>query len=406
MTLPDLRSRLELHEDFNKLKDHLESGPNAISFNEYPILQSAYQIVQERNPSVDICSEEVLKEMLHQAIQLYGEAPRDIYTGIFKRIKPSVFKSGVTHVLEFILYAELVETMRAIATFSIMDAQLDSACRLIAIDVKRGHPMDPDSFVPKFRSASIGEQIMEKYGHLQYQQARDLFNVYRALPEFASEAGWILEGLAHGVLSGKINSKCAGSLITMVASESFPLHFSTLREHEDTRSELRLRPRVHTLVRFSTENDLVWPPDSDINHTLENCLCIPESMNNPLFDSFFVEYTWVEGRLTVTIWIFQKTVSKHHEGSPEGYSLIHSIKRTAMARAKEIADHAATSVPVIHPADINVDLKYVLLCPGPEDDRSWLMPDGWTESVMGEVFCLFIDVSVCTFPTYQMFATG
>ena len=46
-----------------------------------------------------------------------------------------------------------------------------------------------DCFVLKFKSESIGQRVLEQYGHLEPKQARRLLCVYRGNPQLGITAG-------------------------------------------------------------------------------------------------------------------------------------------------------------------------------------------------------------------------
>ena len=117
----------------------------------------------------------------------------------------------------------------------------------------------------------------------------------------------------------------------------------------------------------------------DLNVTLDkNKYYKPTAENDPLFDSFVL---CRNAKKSVTICIFQITISKIHGGSDKGLENICKI----MAHIKGLLKKTDS-----------IKVEYYLVCPdnGP---HQWTMPAGWKgatsqNNYQGEVFCLRVHV--------------
>ena len=185
-----------------------------------------------------------------------------------------------------------------------------------------------DCFVPKFKSESIGQRVLEQYGHLEPKQARRLLRVYRDNPQSGITAGWIFEGLVHGVLCGQMSSDAlCGPLVAMQAERGGTApRFVAEQEFDSATQHLLIRPRSYTAVDLSGATFALAPHDK-----MEGLFYVSKAANNPLFDPFFVELR--TDPLTAIVWIFQATIAKDYEGSSRGYPLIDAIKTTVVAHA-------------------------------------------------------------------------
>lgn len=342
--------------------------------------------------------ESSVEKQVEEAIKIYGNAPRDVYTAI---IDPTQAEQGIETALKEITLDDLVRVVHQLAVASPRWSEHYFPHKLLAIDVKANADAHSqhDEFIPRFRSEHIGKKVIEHVGFLQIQQARGLFRVYQCLPQSSTLAGWIFEGLVHRILSGA-DSSAEKKLVPMeyVPKKAKGLYYSLSSEPS---APFPLPDREFTAVEFPGGN-FNWPPHSNSN-ALENCLCIPKFSNNPLFDSFFVDFENTEISVTPVVWIFQITTSAIHQGSKRGYPIIDRIVDAATERAKELVEYRnknshpqAPKAPAI--TNIKVDkvkVKYVVVHPSPVQDCSWTMPEVKRE---GDVFCLFVDVQASASP--------
>ena len=387
---------LKLHSEYPALRSAIESvrvdappDPDVLEADHG--LQQAWEVIQASKAS-PIDAADVLEELLRRSMKRYGEAPRDVYEGIFD--KGSV-DGEIDTALKRLTLETLVLAMYSMASPGAWSFQMTGLHTLLSLDVRSTLPSSNDHFVPKFKSVPIAELVLKQYAHLKYEQAKLLFDIFRGNPQSSITAGWIFEGLVHGVLCGQISPASAtlcGPLVAMPEERGGTApRFVTEQEFDLGTQRLPIRPRSYTVVDLGDATFASAPHDS-----IENSFYVPKAANNPLFDSFFVELK--TDPLTAVVWIFQVTTAKDRKGSPQGYRQIDAIRAAAVARAQVYApEHPPAQEEQINvrqpDGDVNVELNYVLVCPEPKQRVSWNMPEGWL-SRRGKVFCQFIDFTV------------
>ena len=154
-------------------------------------------------------------------------------------------------------------------------------------------------------------------------------------------------------------------------------------------------PRKHKLVEFKKKK-LKW----DLEEPIFNYLCVPKSATNPLFDAFFVEVRCTKSFRKATIWVVQATISDTHNGSKEGYPLLHSIAdvvRKQMASLKPCPPEKPPKKKLksMSSAQSSVNFHYVYACPLTTGECIWYFEksDSW-EGLQGQVFCMKLDMAV------------
>ena len=379
----ELIRSLKLHSRYPSLLDALEPAldnppaPEVLRANS--ALEQALEVARtctlSGGPRARATS--VLEESLRRSILNYGEAARDAFNGVLRKDRVD---QDINLSLDGLTIDALIDAIEHMLKHDAASYQMTGPHKLMSLVVHHASSLDSDDhFVPKFKSEPIGQRVLKKHAHLEHKEAVRLFNVFRSSPQSGITAGWIFEGLVHGVLCCKLPSNALrGPLVAMRAKKSGTApapapRFVTVQDFDSGAQHLPIRPRSHTVVDFS-QATFAPPPHRNI----EDLFYVPNAFNNPLFDSFFVELR--TGPLTAVVWIFQVTTAKDHEGSPQGYPLIDAIKAVA-------------------PAHAQVELNYVLVCPEPKRQVSWKMPEGWL-SRRGNVFCQFVDFSVSSHRIY------
>ncbi|KAL5482842.1 hypothetical protein ACEPAI_9437 [Sanghuangporus weigelae] len=403
----------QLHQSYEKLLDLLKQEPS----------DTAVEKIQKLMVDKAMDEKSAIRELIKETIKQYGSVPRDVYSAI---INENHHKTMLTNEINALSYEVLSKTLEVIRSPSQNESPSTSVShRLLVSRVEWSSGRDSDTFIPCSRSEHISRMMIEKLGHLTHAQAKRLYREFRWHSESSTLAGWIFEGLAHGVLQGsESDTSLAGPLRMMkLRSESIDrkhMHFSTLgsRAKKEPLHNF-IQRRVYTVVDVDKKGFL-WPLENGLSTPFEQRFFVPRPINNPLFDSFFVDLqpNRREGTLTPIVWIFQASISHSHDGSKAGYPLVRSIKTAAAARAREVAE-AIRNVSETEDADtgrlrkrrrvvrqaagrqvgcevMEAEVRYVLVSPVPEvpsthSTYSWNMEKG--EWVEGEVFCQLINVS-------------
>lgn len=126
------------------------------------------------------------------------------------------------------------------------------------------------------------------------------------------------------------------------------------------------------------------------------CYYVPDVPNFPLIDGFTADID--DTTRSATLWLFQMTTSRRHEGSEKAYAEIHRL----MANLKSSPDDSrGNDAPQAKKAKVEaytVTVRYVLVCPqAASTARSWKMPKGWNQNNIlnnhqGEVYLLEVQV--------------
>ncbi|KAL5532482.1 MLP1_2 [Sanghuangporus sanghuang] len=141
----------------------------------------------------------------------------------------------LTNAINALSYEVLSKTLEVIKSPSQKQSPSTSVShKLFVIHVEWSSGRGPDTFLPGSRSEHISRMMIEKLGHLTHVQAKRLFRELRWHSESSALAGWIFEGLAHGVLQGSgLDRSLAGPLLRMMklrnAAEIAPRHAKELR---------------------------------------------------------------------------------------------------------------------------------------------------------------------------------
>ena len=137
-----------------------------------------------------------IEEQVESAIEMYGNAPRDVYYAIQD---PAGAKGDISMALSETTLDALVKALNQLALASPIWSDRSFPHKLLSINPKAG--LQHDVFIPRFKSECIGRMVIEHVGVMQVQQAQQLFRVYQLVPQSSTLAGWIFEGLVHALLS-------------------------------------------------------------------------------------------------------------------------------------------------------------------------------------------------------------
>lgn len=139
----------------------------------------------------------------------------------------------------------------------------------------------------------------------------------------------------------------------------------TLGDNSSTNSSQSFTPRT-TLRSVNTYNDIDECILGDTN------IFRPTQMNNPLFDSFFLQKT----ENTIIIWVLQMTIAKQHGGAKKGFDILTKLRK----RVKEKY------------SSMTVEMQYVLVVPYKCSGVAvqWNMSQGWKD-LEGGVSALYLE---------------
>ncbi|PCH39020.1 nucleoside triphosphate hydrolase protein [Wolfiporia cocos MD-104 SS10] len=141
--------------------------------------------------------------------------------------------------------------------------------------------------------------------------------------------------------------------------------------------------RARKLEGFKWDNS----KDLELELPLDEHFYIPNAQSDPLFDAFMVEYN---GN-AATLWIFQMTVDKNHDGSARGYGLITNVEKIVRGqlheRAKAVSEEAhrvagqkrrrSAAEGPRKKLKRAQDVKTIYVLVSPDKASEWTMPPGW-----------------------------
>jgi len=318
-----------------------------------------------------------LKILVRNATEEFGFAPRDVYEGVF-RLTITKYRHD-THVanLDYRKLTTLIQTFiddRALSDFSHHVVAVYPDPLEVALGL--------DRWVIDFKSIRIRRKVMELMRLAEDQHLRNTFNLLHNIPEGSIMAGWFFEAIVHRFLSnGWRSHQPVPQPIRMVSDDLDPPTFSTNPSTPNASPPYLAPVRDHKSTRAVTRVNFT----SGLNDvTLDsNKYYIPTASNNPLFDSFAINFD----RLTVVISVFQITTSPKHEGSAQGYLLI----RKVMAHVRKLLKKMN--------GNFKVEVVYFLVFPEDGTPHQWKMPVNWSKNTKindhrGDTFCIPIPVSV------------
>ncbi|KAL5534792.1 hypothetical protein ACEPAG_1256 [Sanghuangporus baumii] len=332
-------------------------------------------------------AETTFELVVEDAIEQYGEVPRDISEAVFDGYESIDAK----------IDAALKATMGDLDKLMIAVSRLGSERpvlggdpplhKLFAIQpVAQGRKYTKDDiFLPKFKSEPIGKRIVAQVGRLPFAQARKFLATIRLFPESSSLAGWIFQSLAcEKLASGNVQSE----MFSMALTEHTDKHRVYVTPNYAVAQGIPFpnHPMRLTKCYFSNNKLSLEPTDC-----IDECLCIPADTNQPLFDAFFANMSVTASQVVTTLYIIQTTLSRVHEGSMKGYTHIRSILKEVERRAIELQNQVQpgnTSVTTFRKKrkrkkESNLTMiRYLYVCRTPQTQRTWKLPkQGWDNKV-------------------------
>ena len=309
--------------------------------------------------------DDALEILVHNATQEFGFAPRDVYSGVF--YLPDIQSRHNTVVAGHTL-SKLENLVDAFAG----DRRLDK----VSHHVVAVHPYESslgyDDWTVDFKSVRIRTKVAKR---MQEQERIQLLKAYANfcyMPEGSVLAGRIFEAVFHNTFTKGWKEGFAPQVFRMT-SEGDPPVFKESSSLDTSLPPLRSRTRTIVNVDFS------WLGDVTLH---KNKLYIPAAVNNPLFDSFTIDFCGG----AVVISIYQVTIAESHGSSSEGYLLIRQI----IGHVRELLKKASL--------EATVEVRYFLVCPVNGSKHQWKMPSGWSKSAekrnhRGKSFCMRVPLT-------------
>ncbi|KAL5495831.1 hypothetical protein ACEPAI_1295 [Sanghuangporus weigelae] len=343
-------------------------------------------------------AETTFELVVEDAIEQYGEVPRDISEAVFDGYES--INAKIDAALNAAMW-DLDKLMTAVSRLGSDRSVLGDdppSHKLFAIQpVVQGRKYTKDDiFLPKFKSGPISKRIVAQVGRLQLAHARKFLATIRLFPESSSLAGWIFQSLACEKLA---SANVQSEMFSMVLTEHTDKHRVYVTPNYAVAPGIPFPNHPMRLAKCHFSNNKLELEPTDC---IDECLCIPADTNHPLFDAFFANMSVTASQVVTTLYIIQTTLSRVHEGSMKGYAHIGSILEEVERRAIELQNQA-------QPGNISVTtfrkkrkrkkesnltmIRYLYVCRTPQTQRTWKLPkQGWTTK-SGEVYCLHLDFS-------------
>ena len=335
--------------------------------------------------------------LLENAIDEFGFAPRDVYSGIFKLMDRKLDHEKALETLDFLTLQNLVRG------FIGKTALHGASNKVVAVYPKLKSPsLGRESWVIDLKSIRIREHAKYLLPMAEFQHLRNMFALFRKGVISASFAGWIFEEFVHrNFLDGwKFPPEPIPTLIPMFSDnnpctfkEGAPSSTGTTRAHlkRSTRTDATPSiPPTPMLPGTRTRKPVTFTESGDDyikKVTLDlDTYYVPTDPINPLFDSFTIgchetkTKTSEQTKKFYTIYLLQATVSEKHGGSPKGYPIVRQI----VDRVERLFDTANSGA--------QIEVAYCLVCPNDNSANTWSMPTGWDEDPVHQqnVYCLRI----------------
>ncbi|RDB20043.1 hypothetical protein Hypma_013107 [Hypsizygus marmoreus] len=361
-------------------------------------LQSGYQMLvnaEQDAPSstVALADEAIppaIEEKLKSAIATYGTSAWDVYTAIFT---PKPLRKSLYDAICDLTSADIISAFPSLNS-------TPSKLSYMIVSINPCPPMgsaldENDAFVINFKSAEIMNLVKAKHMLLQHNDARNLLSRCRTLPESSAFAGWVFETMAHTILSADSEDPSFGidlvDLVPMVKSAGSPATNPVFVTPDSSSTSSSLTKRFPMQKRNIHDVDF----KSLSQHEPYRDYYVPNTPNNPLFDSFVFEFKETAKTGVAVLWIIKSTIHTENQGSDEGYAHINAIREVALEHTKTLLKTSKKRKR--GRPEPNVELKYVLVCPNPPQDVewTWIMPKGWEEhggKLRGDVYCQRIPV--------------
>ena len=343
------------------------------------------EYTDDREGQIQAAIDEVFEILVRNATEEVGFAPRDVYRYIFFN---DLAKESHESKARGLTYAQLQAILHAFNS----GGELDETSHLIVAMRPCELGVHSTKWEIGFKSNRIAKIVATTMRLTECKRLQETYDFLHRIPSTSAMAGRFFEAFAHRMLS-----------TPWKASESPPQ--PTLMTHDDinsltfsTGSSLQppsyppIPPPIRPSARDVVDVDL--PSDLSPVTLSEDRYYIPIEPNNPLFDSFTIDY--YPDHRTVVLSVFQMTTSQKHGESGKGYSYIQRI----MGHISELLGGKGSNT--------TVKATYFLVCPSGKSENHWTMPLGWQTKItgnygteknahVGDVFCIRFPGMSCLF---------
>jgi len=373
-TAEELKEGIRLSPDYTRFLGELEQSIGRLNTCDDDI-GAALDVLRRHNVGLafqqqPLDLDNALDILVDNAIEEFGYAPRDVFCGVF--YLPWTRDKHRDAILS-LTYEELI----SLATRFSKSRDLHGTSHLVVVILPTPSPTHVDKWKIDFKTKQIGKEAAQMLCLETTAHLGKMFHLFHRTPESSPLAGWAFEAMVHRTF-GFGWQEAYGPIpkpIKMGTNDKDPPTFSEGPPPVCDTSPLRTSSRIVKRVDLANELSEVTL-HKDTYYT-------PIQANNPLFDSFIIDFDLNKG--TATISIFQFTIAAKHEGSSKGYFSIRKI----MKRVAELLGEEKPKPTV----------KYFLVCPDDESKNKWKMPTGWEEKGSqfdhrGDAFCIRIPFHV------------
>lgn len=264
-----------------------------------------------------------------------------------------------------------------------------------------GNSFSSDRFEVAFKSKPIHDHVIRKLKDFRYEDILQLIRFCREEGNSGpSIARVVFEKVAHRVLAGsQVSRKHVLKTYLVEQDQTLPdsPSFSMLPTSQSMFSH-SIHARQIASVNFNDESAYIGFPMADTYF-------VPNSLSNPLLDSFCVDYS--QGldldQVQVDVWLFQITLSSRHGlVSAGGYSQFRHILQAATSYAETWHSQESGSIRTAKKQSPELTIvtitHCVLVCPDELKSRKWNMSPGWFQRTQKDTQfkseCFLIDLDV------------
>ena len=392
---------LSLHPDYNKFRTGLEESlkNDQTNSNDY-LINAALAVLRGKNfrykrgngPPATGQDTKMLrcafKVLLENAIEEFGYAPRDVYSGVFDLPSTRAERNEAVCGANYSALAEF-------ATQFSWDCHLNSRSDMLIIVKPMKYLPNMDGWDIDFKSAYVLEKVMASAQSKHDGYLWRVHHTFKGDSASSTLAGYLFEAIVHRLFAHGWKD-IPHKPIPMVSDlNTLPTSPPNLKKSPTFSSDAVSTPAWVPLLPplfadGSMDTAIVDFTSEGLNVTLDsNKYYKPGVTNNALFDLFTVGRD-LQGAFLISV--FKITVSESCGGSTDGYKHIRKIMQCVKTQLQDQQE-----------PETEVKVGYFLLCPE-DGSRQWNMPPKWDTNVIlndhrGEVYCVRVCVpgTLCLF---------
>jgi len=328
-----------------------------------------------------------LEYLLDAAIERFGHAPRDVYTGIFQPGTEDSWQN-LTH---FSL-KELQTLASSLARGETNRFELRAASpHIFALFPEDDEFGGGVKWKLNFKSTRVAKQYMDLLEADDDSEVCRQITFFRHLPRHI----WIpqMRGIAVYLFEPLLHRMLANT----ATGDSWSLH--AMSSANDNLTVRAIETAVPSDVQFAKVKRDVQRFRDLPKLVEQGCYYRPYAENHPFFDAFTAEINGTSAAL----WMIQIATSGVHRGSGVGYQMVRQIveklktrlpaDQPPLANVRKGVGHPSASEPP-------VQVGYLLVVPkGGNQQFTWTFPMGWMEDCeghddRGDVYCLEVPLTV------------